>query len=80
MYPNLDKDKKTEYLVIGDTSERLQIKMGMRKATNKFKYLGVQITSNTESNEEIVTRMDQARSATRQMHRLLWSNKITIKK
>ncbi|XP_050497794.1 uncharacterized protein LOC126878967 [Diabrotica virgifera virgifera] len=69
--------QKTEYLVVGETPERLQIEIGTINPTEVFKYLGVQISSKAGSNDEIHSRIGQARSATRQLHGLLWSNKIT---
>lgn len=68
---------KSEYLVVGDKAGGIQFEMGRIEATERFKYLGVQITSNSGSIEEVNARLGQARAATRQTNGLLWSNTTT---
>lgn len=48
------------------------------RVTETFKYLEVKCTSTGESNDEIKTRLGQARAPTRHPKSMLWSNKITI--
>ena len=69
---------KTEYLVVGgNPGEELLLGNNVIPNTSKYKYLGVTISNSANSNDEIHSRMGQARAATRQLNSLLWDNAIT---
>lgn len=68
---------KTEYLVIGGKAEDLELGAEKIRAGRSYKYLGVKITSQPDSQEEIRARIGQGRTAIRQLNSVLWSRKIT---
>lgn len=68
---------KAAHLMIEYEGEHLQLETEIVRNITNFKYLGVAITANGDSNQEIKTRIGQATAVTSQLNSLLWSTKIT---
>lgn len=69
--------KKTEYLVVGERGQDLNIESDIIKNTKRFKYLGVTFTESGTSNEDINNKIGQGRRTIKQLNSVLWSDKIT---
>lgn len=71
--------KKTEYMSVGnDDHSDLDIGMGKTiKHCSKFKYLGVTLSSDGKSNEDISNKIGQGRRIIRELNSLLWSDRIS---
>lgn len=71
--------KKTEYMSVGnDDHSDLDISMGTTiKHCTKFKYLGVTLSLNGKSNDDISNKIGQCKRIIRQLNSLLWSDRIS---
>jgi len=70
---------KTEYLVIGESPNDLQVNDEIIKSTKEFRYLGTYISSEGSTRKDIENRIVQGKTATQRLNSILWSSKITIK-
>src|SRR5699024_10148702 len=70
---------KTKYMVIGGQGEDLDLGDTVINNEDKFVYLGTTFTERGGSTEEIKKRMGQTKAAIKQLHPIIWSNKLTIK-
>lgn len=68
--------EKTEYLVAGANDRDLVLDRGTIGSTNSYKYLGVNITKDGSSENEIKRRIGQGKVITKQLNSVLWSRQI----
>lgn len=68
--------EKTEYLVAGANDHDLELDRGTIGSTNSYKYLGVNITKDGSSENEIKIRIGQGKGITKQLNGVLWSKHI----
>ena len=64
---------KTECVILGGKGEDLEQGTKAIKNIRNCKYLGVTMTTDGDSNQEIKVRIRQAKTATTQLNSLLWS-------
>lgn len=68
---------KTEYLKVGDDElEDIEIETEKIKGCKTFKYLGVTLSSNGKSSDDINNKIGQGKRAIRQLNPILWNDKI----
>jgi len=70
---------KTEQLTIGSEGNDMIIDHNKIKDCTQFKYLGVIITKEGNSNEDIDNKIIQGRKAIGKLNSVLWNDKITLK-
>ena len=72
--------KKTQYMATGnDNADDLEIGRYKIKQCSSFKYLGVTLTTNGKSSEDINNKIGQGRAVIGQINSLLWNKKISNK-
>ena len=71
--------EKTEQLIIGREGNDMVIGSNTIRDCVRFKYLGVIITKEGTSNEEIDNKIIQGRKAIGKLNSVLWNDKITMK-
>lgn len=67
---------KTEYMVIGGTSEDLHINDMTIKCVEEFKYLGSIIDKSGNCERDIINRVNSARKAIRSLNSVLWNGNL----
>lgn len=68
---------KTEYLKVGDDElEDIEIETEKIKGCKTFKYLGVTLSCNGKSSDDINNKIGQGKRAIRQLNPILWNDKI----
>lgn len=73
---NIDK---TQYMVAGGKGEDLVLEDCRIKNVENYIYLGTNVTSLGGSGAEINRRMNLTRTAVRQLHPVIWGNKLSVK-
>lgn len=69
---------KTEYLTTEESLEDLIVDDEVQiLGANKFKYLGFTITKTATTEDEIKSRLGQARTCIKQLHPIIWNTHIT---
>ena len=72
--------KKTEYMIVGnEEKQNLDADNCEIKHCSSFKYLGVTLSTNGKSVEDITNKIGQGRRVIRQLNSLLWNKKIANK-
>ena len=71
--------EKTEQLVIGREGNDMVLGSNTIRDCVRFKYLGVMITKEGTSNEEIDNKIILGRKAIGKLNSVLWNDKITMK-
>jgi len=71
--------EKTEQLVIGREGKDMVLGSNTVGVCAQFKYLGVMLTKESTSNEEIDNKIIQGRKAIGKLNSVLWNDKITMK-
>lgn len=68
---------KTEYLVVRGTGADLHVGNGVIRNSSEYKHLGIKVTDQGGTDDEISSKIGQAKMATRQLSSLLWDTKLT---
>ncbi|XP_030766854.1 uncharacterized protein LOC115890691 [Sitophilus oryzae] len=71
--------KKTEYMCIGGEQQNIILEQQQQeiKHCQKYKYLGMHITTLGSLDEEIKFRNNQGRQAIRQLNSILWDKAVS---
>jgi len=71
--------EKTEQLTIGRDGDDMVIGPNIIRDCVRFKYLGVMITKEGNSNEDIDNKIIQGRKVIGKLNPVLWNDKLTMK-
>ena len=71
--------EKTEQLIIGRDGDDMVIGSKIIRDCVRFKYLGVTLTKEGNSNEEIDNKIMHGRKAIGKLNSVLWNDKVTMK-
>ena len=71
--------EKTEYLVVGDKGDDLDVGSVKVKNTKRFRYLGVLFTDDGKSTTDINNKIGQGKQVISQINSVLWNNKVKKK-
>lgn len=70
---------KTQYMIVGGKGEGLVLEDGVIKIVEKYTYLGTNFTRAGGNEAEIKRKMNLTKVAIRQLHPIIWGNKLTQK-